>query len=171
MLLMEKSHVTFERVLSYMDESRQTWMSHIWTIHVHMNESYHIWMSHVNHNLFMSHLDTSRHLWTRSVANDAWIVWHVHMSHDIFRSHGTIICVWERESKCARPTQFKTHGYIHAYIYLMFMHTRILSSSHICIYMHIHTLSAFSSFYTRIHHHHVLPFCDNNFFFSPIVRV
>jgi len=58
------SHVTYEWVMSHMNESCHIWMSRVtyeWVIS-HMNEACHIWMSHVTYEWVMSHMDKSRHI-------------------------------------------------------------------------------------------------------------
>jgi len=59
------SRVTYEWVMSHMNESRHIWMSHVtyeWVMS-RMTESYHIWMSHVTYEWVMSHMNESCHLW------------------------------------------------------------------------------------------------------------
>jgi len=83
-----------------------------------------------------------------------------HVTRHIQKARYNNLCAREKANEWGLPSSNRTGTY--TYIYLMFMHTRILCSSHICIYMHVHTPSAFSSFYICIHHHHALPFCDIN---------
>jgi len=55
----------FEWVMSHMNESCHTWMSHVtheWVM-LHIDESCHIWMSHVTHEWVMSHMNESCHFW------------------------------------------------------------------------------------------------------------
>jgi len=81
------SHITYEWVMSHMDES-----CHIWTIHItyervmsHTNESCHIRMSHVVHEWGLSHMNEACQIWTSHVtlplplSVDRWGEWG--MSH------------------------------------------------------------------------------------------
>ena len=58
------SHVTYECVMSYINESCHIWMSHVtyeWVM-AHMNESCHIWMSHVTYEWVIEHSGFSSEL-------------------------------------------------------------------------------------------------------------
>jgi len=62
------SRVTYEWVMSHINESCHMWMSHFtyeWVMS-HMNESCHIWMSHVTYEWVMSHMNGSfQHIWIK----------------------------------------------------------------------------------------------------------
>jgi len=91
------SHVTYEWVLSHMNESCHIWMNHVqyeWVMS-HMNESYHAWMSHVpytrewstnpkgvaivTYEQVMSHMNESCHIWVMSHINDSCCIWMGHV--------------------------------------------------------------------------------------------
>jgi len=58
-------------VVSYMNESC-LWMSHVtyeWVMS-HLNESCHIWMTHVTYEWVMSHMNESCHIWVSHVTYD-----------------------------------------------------------------------------------------------------
>jgi len=71
------SPVTYEWVMSHVNESCHMWMSHVtyeWVM-PHTNESCHIGMSHVTYEWIMSHVNELCHIWMRHVTHE-----HV-MSH------------------------------------------------------------------------------------------
>jgi len=61
------SHATHECVMSNIQESCHTWMSHVKYTGVmpHMNESYQIYRSHATHEWVMSNIQESCHTWMR----------------------------------------------------------------------------------------------------------
>ena len=65
---MGMSHVTYEWVMSRMNESCHVWMSHVtyeWVV-ARMNESWHVWMSRVTYGWVVSHTNESRYADLRS---------------------------------------------------------------------------------------------------------
>jgi len=65
------SHVTHCEVMSYMNESRHTWMNYVtheWVVS-HLNGSCHIWISHFTLEWFTLHVSTleSSHTWMSRV--------------------------------------------------------------------------------------------------------
>jgi len=78
------SHVTYEWVMSHMNESRHIWMSYVtyeW-VTSHMNESRHTWIGLV---LQMSHVTYERvtsHMTKRCVTNESRHIWMSHVIHE-----------------------------------------------------------------------------------------
>jgi len=76
------SHVTYEWVMSHMNESCHIWMSHVtyeWVMS-HVNQSYHEWMYHA--------IYASYHIWMSHVTYE-WVISHMHESCHIWISHVT----------------------------------------------------------------------------------
>jgi len=80
------SHVTYERVMSHVNESCHTiWFqqAHNWVMS-RMNESCHMWMSHVTHERVTSqggHMDHSRR------TSESCHTWMSHVTHERVMSH------------------------------------------------------------------------------------
>jgi len=70
------SHVTYEWVMSHMNESCHIWMSHVTyeSVMSHIHESCHIWMSHVTYEWVMSHMNESCHIWMSHVSTHSYSV-------------------------------------------------------------------------------------------------
>ena len=118
------SHVTYEWVMSRMNELCHIWMSHMSS----MNESCHVWMSHVTYECVISHVCISHvtsalarmsqvtyintscltythewvmfyvvsyHTWMRHVTY-AWVMSHLNQSCHIWMSHFTYEWVTSR---------------------------------------------------------------------------
>jgi len=87
------SHVTYERVMSHVNESRHIWMSHVtyckWVMS-HMNELCHIWRSQVTCE------------WVMSLMNEPYYTWRSHVTYERAMSHlnalghiwSHVICDW-----------------------------------------------------------------------------
>ena len=86
------SHVTYEGVMSHMNESCHILVIHVthesvkWVSHVtyewvmsRTNESYHIWMSHVTYEWVMSHMHESND-WVMSHMNESCHIWMSHVT-------------------------------------------------------------------------------------------
>ena len=77
------SHVTYQWVMSRMNESCHVWMSHFsyeWVIS-RMNESCHVWMSHVTYE------------WVVSRMNESCLIWMSHVSYKWVMSHMIVSCL------------------------------------------------------------------------------
>jgi len=102
------SHITYEWVMSHMDESCHIWMSYV-TCEFGMlrrNESCHIWMSHVTYEWVMSHLNESYHTYE-------WVVSHIWMSHVTSIAHRNPTHSWAHRgdgSKLKRVTNSISTG-------------------------------------------------------------
>jgi len=84
------SHVTYEWVMSHMNESCHIWMSHItyeWVMS-HMNKSCHIWIRHDTYEWVMSHTNESCHIWMSHVTYE-WVLWHMNESFHRWMIHIT----------------------------------------------------------------------------------
>jgi len=75
------SHVSYERVMSHMNESCHIWTSHVSYERVmsHMNESCLIWTSHVTYERVCSHMNESCLIWTSYVSYEC-VMSHMHES-------------------------------------------------------------------------------------------
>jgi len=93
------SHVTYEWVMSHMNESCHIWMSDFTyeSVMSHMNESHHIWMSHVTYEWVMSHMNESclTHEW-ESCRKYEWAT-HMNVSSHTYKrvKHATRINEWD----------------------------------------------------------------------------
>ena len=88
------SPVTYEWVMSHMNESCHIWMSHVtyeWVMS-HMNASCHIWMRHIMYEWVMSRINESCHIWMSHVTYE-WVVSHIKESCHIWMSHVTYECI------------------------------------------------------------------------------
>jgi len=102
------SHVTYEWVMSHLNESCHIWMSHVtyeWVMS-HMNESCRIWMSRISYKWVTSHA----YEWVTSRVNESWRIcvcrsaqmqrrskmglWHTWTSH--------VICIWVTSHMCGQ---------------------------------------------------------------------
>ena len=96
-------HVTYEWVMSHMNESRHIWMSHVtyeW-IMSHMKDSCHIWMSHVSYEWVISHMyETVSHIWLGHVTYE-WVMSHMHESCHTWMSHVTYEWVMSQMMRCS----------------------------------------------------------------------
>ena len=81
------SHVTFERVMSHLNESCHIWMSHVtfeWVMS-HLNVSCHIWMSHVTFEcvvsqFFLPSSDLAPHVVSLKTFTYEWATSHLDAS-------------------------------------------------------------------------------------------
>jgi len=100
------SHVTYEWVMSHLNES-----CHIWTSQLTYEQSCHIWTSHVTHEWVMSHTNESCHIWTSlwpiRIPSFLCLSHTCHYSPYRCRTHkstsSTVICV-------SRVTSESVHG-------------------------------------------------------------
>ena len=127
------SHVTYERVMSRMKESRLSYesiMSLIWMSHVkcewvmsQLNESCHIWSVMSSCHIcewVMSHMNKSCHIWMNHVA-DNWVMSHVSMSMCRYMTHSYVTHMIYHSFMC------HTYEWV---IYRMMYHTHELVTSH-----------------------------------------
>ena len=122
-----KSHVTYEWVMSHINESYHIWMSHVphqWVMS-YMNESCHTWMSHVTYERVMSCIHDTAHSYlthSDSTTNSPIHMWNylyicdmtgvkylIHMRHDLFIWNMThsyvklLIHMWHDSCKVPLP--------------------------------------------------------------------
>jgi len=95
------SHVSYEWVISRINESCHTWMSHVtyeWVMS-HMNESCHMWLSHVTYDWVTSHMNShvTQFYCTYTFEfgqymNESRHIWMSHMTVERVASHKSESC-------------------------------------------------------------------------------
>jgi len=107
-------YVTYEWVMSHMNESCHVWMSHVtyaWVMS-HMNESCHVWMSNAIYEWGMSHMNESCHICMSHVTY-GWVMTHMYESWHIWMSHITYEWVTSHmDESCHIRTSHVTHAWV-----------------------------------------------------------
>ena len=100
------SHVTYECVMSQMNESCHIQMSHVtyeWVMS-RMNESCRIWISHVAYKWVVSCMNESCHMCMRH-AIYGWVMSHMNAPCYIWMSHVTYACVMAQMNELCHKCQ------------------------------------------------------------------